>query len=1150
MVLAMDKRKLFRQIKYQPHPKQWLFHNSKARFRIPCCGRRYGKPVATTTPILTPSGWTTMAAIQVGDFVFGPDGIPTRVVGKSDVEYPVSYELVFDDATSVLAGEEHLWAVETYTMRKSRGNGRWNVTPHKVMTTAQLASRAGAVKYPDSIMLTQPLQMSPQKPAVDPYVWGVWLGDGTTGQAQLTAHDDDIPTYTREFEAAGYSLRKVPSKLYGWKIVGLTRSDCLRKVAGDEYRLGSIEQRLALLQGLMDTDGTLSNQQIQFDNKNLDLVELVAWLVNSLGGKGRFYQNQHNGETYHRFGFNIALPVFRLPRKLDKQMRLRQGPQTVRRYVKSASQIESVPMQCIQVAREDGLWLVGTGLVVTHNSTMAGREIEPQLFMPDRRGWVVGPTYDLAEKEFRVVWDDLIVGLQMGRDRRIKKSYNKRSGDMYIEMPWQTRLECRALAIDTPVPTPGGWTTMHALRVGDWVFDDKGQPTRVTAATDVMLNHTCYEVVFKNGERLVTDAGHQWLSYTAKSRHKGAAPKVVTTREMLATMRVGQWPLQTNHSVPLTQPVQYRERKYPVDPYVYGVWLGDGTRTKAQITNHPEDIGIVEEFEALGYCPRQLEGKCVPEQTATLTWAFDVPVGSYAQGSWLYDKGACLGYLEGSVDQRLAMLQGMMDTDGGVEKSDVSFSNCNLDLIIAVEQLVSSLGWTSYRTCAKANGRNRRQDNYRVHFQPTLPVFRLKRKLSAQATLRPRKSNYRYVKEIRAVESVPVKCIQVEAKSHLYLVGREHIVTHNSADHPENLVGESLDFVIMSEAAKHRKDTWERFILPSLADRRGTAMFPTTPEGFNWLYDLWLLGQNPDFPEFESWRFPSWDNPAVYPGGREDPEIKLIERTQLEAWFKQEIGADFSSFVGKIYEEWDDAVHIKRLRFNPAWPSYICFDWGFVNPLAAIEFQIAPDDTVYIWREHYKSFTMLEDHIRQLKAREQPEGYHLDLAFGDSADPDAAEYVSRHLVPCYAMPEAKLNWRMGIERVKSHLKLWETGNVLDEYGTPEQVPHLYVDWSCQNTIKEFNNYRSKEPIKGHNVPEMAQNVMGHALDAIRYALVHIYDLGVTYHLTDMDVLYGAQVDKAFERDAATGLYVPNQAIGTYGASSTSPDTTFNMGMSF
>src|SRR5690606_31962443 len=125
-----------------------------------------------------------------------------------------------------------------------------------------------------------------------------------------------------------------------------------------------------------------------------------------------------------------------------------------------------------------------------------------------------------------------------------------------------------------------------------------------------------------------------------------------------------------------------------------------------------------------------------------------------------------------------------------------------------------------------------------------------------------------------------------------------------------NLVGEALDWVIMSEAAKHKAETWERFIRPALADKRGGADFPTTPEGYNWLYQLWMFGQNKEMPDYESWRFPSWANNVVYPGGEDDPEIKLLKQTMAPETFLQEIAADFGSFTGKIYPEWDVQKHV------------------------------------------------------------------------------------------------------------------------------------------------------------------------------------------------------------------------------------------------
>lgn len=328
-----------------------------------------------------------------------------------------------------------------------------------------------------------------------------------------------------------------------------------------------------------------------------------------------------------------------------------------------------------------------------------------------------------------------------------------------------------------------------------------------------------------------------------------------------------------------------------------------------------------------------------------------------------------------------------------------------------------------------------------------------------------------------------------------------------SADHPDNLVGEALDGVIMSEAAKHREETFNRFIRPALTDKRGFADFPTTPEGFNWFHNIWQYGNSSKFPDYESWRFPSWANSAVYPGGRDDAEIKLIESTSSPEWFMQEIGADFASFVGKIFPYWDEFTHVTDVTFNPDWPNYIAFDWGFTNPLAAVEFQVSPDDQIYIWREHYKKYTTLPDHIAQLKARDNPPGYRLDLAFGDAADPEAAMIVTQNLVPCLAMKEAKsqYTWGDGIDLMTEFMRPRTSTSlvVVDEFGTPapDEVGY-HVDHSCTNVIKEHNNYRSQNPIKGRNVPEFGAKVDDHTVDAIRYALVHLYKLGVTSSLAD------------------------------------------------
>lgn len=365
-----------------------------------------------------------------------------------------------------------------------------------------------------------------------------------------------------------------------------------------------------------------------------------------------------------------------------------------------------------------------------------------------------------------------------------------------------------------------------------------------------------------------------------------------------------------------------------------------------------------------------------------------------------------------------------------------------------------------------------------------------------------------------------------------------------TADRPENLVGESLNGAIFSEAAKHKKETWERYIRPALADKRGWADFPTTPEGMNWIYDLYEMGQNPDieYKDFASWRFPSWENSAIYPGGEQDPEIILLKNTSGTAEFDQEIAAKFTSFVGKVYPEFNRETHVRDFGFNPNWENYMAFDFGYNNPLACIEIQIDPMDNVYIWREHYQRGMIIDDHIAMMNAREQPEGYHVLWATGDAADPTSADEISQKLVPCHALGEAKQDWRQGIDLVASFIKLRPTGREIDRFGTPaEDEPKLYVSSRCPHTIREFNNYKSKPGTPARSAQEIALGVDDHIMDALRYFLVTKFILGAGGQLSDTmsDLTKGTSYNK--EADLHLGRANEEVEIASIGAGLWTPD---------
>jgi replicative DNA helicase len=175
----------------------------------------------------------------------------------------------------------------------------------------------------------------------------------------------------------------------------------------------------------------------------------------------------------------------------------------------------------------------------------------------------------------------------------------------------------KALALDTPLPTPTGWTTMGAIKVGEELYDAQGRPTRVVAATEVMHDRPCYEVEFSDGSRIVADAQHQWLTDTRASRRSHQAvrdgrnrtgtqrtpPGVRTTREIAATLRTATAERRLNHSVALAAPLQLPEAALPLPPYVLGAWLGDGCTDGAVFTTADAEMVVLLEAEGLSVTP-------------------------------------------------------------------------------------------------------------------------------------------------------------------------------------------------------------------------------------------------------------------------------------------------------------------------------------------------------------------------------------------------------------------------------------------------------------------------------------------------------------------------------------------------------------------
>jgi deoxycytidine triphosphate deaminase len=363
----------------------------------------------------------------------------------------------------------------------------------------------------------------------------------------------------------------------------------------------------------------------------------------------------------------------------------------------------------------------------------------------------------------------------------------------WVELPDDlvARLEGKALALDTPVPTPSGWRTMGDLDVGDYVFHESGRPIRIIDATEAMLDRPCYEVIFSDGQRIIADASHQWVTIDKNGRRRGKQTrKVRTTDEIARTVRAQG---EMNHQVPLAAPVEYPYRlDLPIEPYTLGAWLGDGTTTTAEITCYDEQI--LERISGDGYAIQRTSYGTNLYRIGGRGRTRDVQTGRYTANSSLNSTLRGLGltdgkripraYLEAGVAQRQALLEGLMDTDGFVD--DVAgrceYTSTNEVLADGVVELAAGLGFRPVKSVGRAtlNGVDK-GPKFRVKFTPDRPVFGLGRKLARQRPSDSRFHRFRAIDVVRRVDSVPVRCIQVASPDGVFLASKSFIPTHNSS---------------------------------------------------------------------------------------------------------------------------------------------------------------------------------------------------------------------------------------------------------------------------------------------------------------------------------------------------------------------------------
>jgi hypothetical protein len=354
-----------------------------------------GKAQEIDEPVLTPTGWKPIGSLRVGDKVIGSSGLPTKVTGVFPQGRRQVFEVLFTDGGRARCCAEHLWAVQTPNDRV-RG-GALRVLSLDDIRAAGVVDKIGNRKW--FIPIVGPVQFArgPKLP-IDPYVLGALIANGSFGKQVVHHGSEDQWAQLRPLLPLGLELRRrgkfsvaiVPllragvNKIReGIRALELEGKHAHEKFVPEIYKFASPEDRLALLQGLFDNDGTVSKDGmcVEYNTVSPALADAVVFLVRSLGGVTRstsrvphytYKGKRLEGQVDYRI--RIMLPAgvvpFRLPRKVMRHVpRTKYPPARAIVEIKPAGKKECV---CIRVAAEDHLY-VTRDFVVTHNTMTAIR---------------------------------------------------------------------------------------------------------------------------------------------------------------------------------------------------------------------------------------------------------------------------------------------------------------------------------------------------------------------------------------------------------------------------------------------------------------------------------------------------------------------------------------------------------------------------------------------------------------------------------------------------------------------------------------------------------------------------------------------------------------------------------------------------------
>ena len=312
-----------------------------------------------------------------------------------------------------------------------------------------------------------------------------------------------------------------------------------------------------------------------------------------------------------------------------------------------------------------------------------------------------------------------------------------------------------------------------------------------------------------------------------------------------------------------------------------------------------------------------------------------------------------------------------------------------------------------------------------------------------------------------------------------------------SADNPNSLVGEGLDYLVLDECAKIKKIIWEMYLRPTLSDRKGRALFITTPEGYNWIYDLYLLGQANTDDNWWSFNSPSWENQYAYPKGLQDEDILEVKRNIDKVVFDQEYGAKFTSMAGRVYP-FDRSLDCGSYPYNPDLPTYVSIDFGYRMPSVGW-FQlnrIEGENHIYIIDEiNHKKNIKTDELAKMIKKRP----YKIVAYFGDPAGKSVQgqsglgdiDIFRRFNIPVRSVKDrTSRSINAGVSHVRSFIE------------NADSKRYLHIDNRCKGLAEDLENYRYPPEKEGMalKLDPIKDGYHDHGCDMIRYFFINRFPI--------------------------------------------------------